>query len=272
MHRREPLVEVHPDDGEHYGLEHGALASVVTATGEATFRVALTDIQRRGEVFVPMHWSDLTASSGRTGRLVESIVDPHSGQPAFKNVAASIAPVRPQWRAFLVTRDPIRPGADYWSRAKIEGGWLYELAGRGALDPDKMLPAGPRREVNDRNRGMLRVVVPAQAGGLEAALYVTRNGQLPDREWIVRQFRAPDASAVELLAGRPSTPPAERGKLVCVCFDVGEKEILAAVDGGATSVKQVCAATLAGTNCGSCRTIIAGLLKRSTETTMEPVE
>ncbi|WP_305098523.1 nitrate reductase [Croceibacterium aestuarii] len=269
LHRREALVEVHPDDGGLYQVEHGGLAKVVTATGEATFRVALSDAQRRGEIFVPMHWSDQTASSARVGLLVEAIVDPHSGQPAFKNVAASIAPVHPEWRAFLVTRDPVRPHADYWSRAKIEGGWLCELAGSGILDVDALLPAGLRHEASDRSRGMLRVVVSADDGQIEAALYVTRAGSLPDREWIVRQFPAPDASAVEWLAGRASAPPADRGKLVCVCFDVCESDILASLDDGATTVKQVCSVTQAGTNCGSCRTIIAGLLKRKSETSLE---
>ncbi|MXO61006.1 molybdopterin-dependent oxidoreductase [Altererythrobacter salegens] len=271
MHRREALVEVHPEDGATYGLEQSGLARVATARGEAIYRVSLTEAQRQGEIFVPMHWSDLTASSARTGLLVEPIVDPHSGQPAFKNVAASIAPVHPDWRAFLVTRDPVRPEADYWSRAKINGGWLHEIAGSGELDADALLPAGPRREASDPKRGMLRLVVTDRDGGLAAALYVTRNGQLPDRDWIVRQFAAPDAGTTELLAGRPAAAPAERGNLVCVCFDVGECDIMKALEEGAETVKDVSSATRAGTNCGSCRTIIAGMLKRKKQSSLEPV-
>ncbi len=49
-------------------------------------------------------------------------------------------------------------------------------------------------EVTDLARGMLRVAVTDADGALLALLFVTRKGSLPDRDWIVRQFAAPDAS------------------------------------------------------------------------------
>ena len=272
FHRREPLVEVNPHDAGTLGLTDGAIARVATRQGEALYRVALSAGQRRGEIFVPMHWSDLTSGAGRTGKLVEPITDPHSGQPAFKNMAAAIEAVQPDWRAFLLTREPVQPEADYWARSRIDGGWLLELAGDGELDAEALLPLGVRSEARDDVRGMLRIVVAAKDGGSLAALYATRAGQLPDRDWVIRQFAESSASPTELLAGRPSAPPIDRGDLVCVCFDVGEKDILRAVDAGAANVGQVCSATRAGTNCGSCRTIIAGLLKREHGHLPEPVE
>jgi assimilatory nitrate reductase catalytic subunit len=260
IHRREPLLEVHADDAAAAGLEDGRLARIATAHGESVFRVAISPGQRRGEAFVPMHWTDAMSSGGRTGRLVHDARDPHSGQPAFKNVPAAIAPVASDWRAFLVSRRPVEPAAGHWTRARIAGGWLHEIEGAGAVAFDGLLPPGTRSEVADGKRGMRRICVTDAAGMLVAALYLTRQGKLPAREWVERQFAAPGASPLELLAGRPAVPLPDRGPLVCLCFDVGEREIGAAAAAGACSVEAVGGATRAGTNCGSCRPLIARLL------------
>lgn len=63
----------------------------------------------------------------------------------------------------------------------------------------------------------------------------------------------------ELLAGRAATPQADRGPLVCVCHDVSETAIRIAVEHCADSVAAIGAKTCAGTNCGSCRPILARL-------------
>ena len=266
LHRREPLLEVHPADAKANGLTDDGFARAHTAHGQATYRVRFHDGQRPGEVFVPMHWSGLTGGQSGTGRLVHPLVDPVSGQPAFKNVAARITPVVPGWRAFVLTREPlsapILASAIYWAQARIEGGWLTEIAADGAVDLDGLLPEGARGEAADRKRGMQRIVVQGADGSLEAGLYLTRSGVLPARDWIVRQFARPDAAIVELLAARPSVPAPDRGALVCVCHDVCENDLLTAIGTGSDNVKAVGEATRAGTNCGSCRTIIASLIDR----------
>ncbi|HWW69492.1 MAG TPA: nitrate reductase, partial [Duganella sp.] len=75
-HREEPLVEVHPDDAARLDIADGALARVSTPRGESLYRVAVTDAQRSGELFVPIHWTDRTSSGGRTGLLPRPLVDP----------------------------------------------------------------------------------------------------------------------------------------------------------------------------------------------------
>ncbi len=263
-HRREPLLEIHPDDAAVYGLQDGGLGKVMTAHGEAVYRVTLSVGQRRGDIFVPMHWTDAMGSTGRTGRLAQPLVDPVSGQPAFKDTPAAVAPVETEWRAFLLTSDDnVAPDVPHWTRSKVEGGWLAELAGDGAIDADALLPSGERSEVVDLVRGMRRLVVRGDDGQLAAALYITRSGSLPPRDWIVRQLSAPDAGQREWLAGRSAVPQADRGPIVCVCYDVGEQQVLAAVGEGAITVADVGARTRAGTNCGSCRPLIARLIEEA---------
>lgn len=260
-HRREPLVEVHPEDASHHDLAHGGLARVSTAYGSSVYRVEVTDAQRVGDIFAPMHWTDVTSGGGRTGRLAQPLVDPVSGQPGFKDTPARIEPVSPSWRAFLVSRDPIVLDEMYWVRSRIEGGWLTELAGLGTIDIASFLPAGQQSEVADVARGMRRIAVSDVDEGLIAALFMTRGGELPAREWIAAQLGTDGAQLSEWLAGRPAAPQPDRGPLVCVCHDIGEQQVLEAMNGGATNVTKVGECTRAGTNCGSCRPIIARMIK-----------
>ncbi len=269
QHRREPLVEVHPDMLARFGLDDGGLAEVETAQGKSVFRVAATDTQRRGDLFVPMHWTDQTSSGGRTGLLPAQDRDPLSGQPGFKNTPATIRSWQPRWTAFLVSKDAsATPPCRYWTRIRAAHGWLIEMAGDG--DPQAMLamlPEGQRAEVSDARRGILRAAV-LSGGRLQAALFLSRTGGLPLRDWLVEQLGGEGAAMVELLAGRPAAPQADRGPIVCACFDVGMKTIVNAIRTAAlVSVDQVGAALGAGTNCGSCRPAIARML----ETERSPV-
>lgn len=261
QHLREPLLEIHPADAEDRGLSDGALARVETANGASVYRVRLSQAQRRGEICVPMHWTDVMAGEGRSNRLSSQAVDPISGQPGFKNSAAQVAAVSTQWRAFLVRRDPVAPeGVLYWTRSRVKAGWLYELAGDGVIDIGVLLPEGHRLEVADAVRGMRRIAVRGEDGALLAAAYLTRSGSLPEREWVAGQLGSDEASTMEWLAGRPITPLPDRGALVCICHGVGEMDIAMAANDGAATVAEVGVCTRAGTNCGSCRPAIARLL------------
>jgi assimilatory nitrate reductase catalytic subunit len=271
-HRREPLVEVAASDADRLGLAQGGLARVATASGAALFRVAVREGQAPGQAFVPMHWTDAMAGAGRTGALMPQATDPHSGQPGFKNVAAKLAPVVSDWRAFVLSRDAVAPAAAYWVRSRIPGGWLTELEGMGAANLAPLLPHGAVSEVSDPARGMQRLAVSAPDGALLALAYVTRTGTLPSRDWLVRQFASGEAALGELLAGRPAQPQADVGPLVCVCHDVGEVAVRAAICSGAETVAAVGQATCAGTNCGSCRPLIARLIAEQRQTMQEAAE
>lgn len=272
MHRREPLLDIHPADAASRALGDGDLARVTTSQGNSVFRVHVTEDQSPGTVFAPMHWTDRTSSGGRLNRLPDQSVDPHSGQPGFKDSAAEVAKIMPDWRAFLVSRDrPELPQLLYWTVSRVESGWLSELSGEGMAELDLLLPDGERLEATDMRRGMRRIVVRDGEGKLAGALFITRNGELPERSWIVSQLANHDdeVDGVQLLAGRPRLPAADKGPMVCVCFGIGTLEILRTVsEQRLTTVEQVGAALSAGTNCGSCRPQIAQLLAQPVEDDM----
>ncbi|MGN6818715.1 MAG: molybdopterin-dependent oxidoreductase [Sphingomonas sp.] len=261
-HREEPLVEIRPEDAARLDVADGGLARVSTPQGESLYRVAVTEAQRPGELFAPIHWTDRTSSAGRTGLLPRPLVDPHSGQPGFKATPAAIAPVATDWRGFLLARGELTamPDCLWATRVAVPEGVLWELAGNGAFTPiERLLPAGERIEAADPARGSRRIAI-LKDGRLAAVLFVTTTGTLPPRDWLIAQLSAP-AVAPTLLAGRAPGASMDRGPIVCVCFDIGTRTIVDAIRrDGLADVAAVGAALRAGTNCGSCRPAIARLI------------
>jgi assimilatory nitrate reductase catalytic subunit len=270
QHRREPMVEIHPEDAAELKIAADDLVQVSTPQGSSVFRALLCEGQRRGEVFTPIHWTDRQSTGGRSGLLPRPLVDPVSGQPGFKQTPARLEKLAPEWRGFVIARDvPDTIPAAYATKARVPQGWLVEVAGDGdpAVLAKAVLPRGERVETLDKARGGLRAAV-LEDGRLIAALFITRSGQTPSREWLIDQLAAADmASSIELLAGRPAAAQADRGPIVCVCFDVGMKTILDAIGAqGLVSVEAVGQALSAGTNCGSCRPAIQRLIGETGKT------
>ncbi|MDB5713807.1 MAG: nitrate reductase [Sphingomonadales bacterium] len=267
QHRREPLVEVHPDTMARARLVDGGLASVETPHGTSIFRVASSTGQRRGDLFVPIHWTDQTSGGGRAGMLPGQDRDPVSGQPGFKNTPAKITPYVAEWTGFLTSRErPAAPDCSYWTRVRSTHGWVMEIAIDG--DPGlltALLPEGDRAEMSDARRGVVRSAVVVD-GRLQAALFMSRNGGLPPRDWLAAQLDGVAVSITEILAGRPAMPAPDRGAIVCVCFDIGMTTIVDAIAAQTlVTVEAVGKAINAGTNCGSCRPAIAQLLALTRE-------
>jgi assimilatory nitrate reductase catalytic subunit len=273
-HREEPLVEVHPSDCETFDLEEGDIARVATPQGQSLFRVLKSDGQRPGEIFTPIHWTDRQSTGGRTGLLPRPLTDPYSGQPGFKSTPARIQKVAMAWRGFLIVRGeaPTWPPSLWATKITVLGGALYELAGEG--DPtllESCLPNGLRVEAVDKSRGSYRIAI-LNEGRLSAVLFVTRDGELPARDWLIAQLCEPQASPM-LLAGRAPGVQPDRGAVICVCFDIGLKTIVAAIaDQRLTDVAAIGKSLGAGTNCGSCRPALARILAASVEEKVHAAE
>ncbi|HEY2048147.1 MAG TPA: molybdopterin-dependent oxidoreductase [Caulobacteraceae bacterium] len=273
-HAPEPFVEAHPADVEALGVKDGALVRVQTAGGEAVAIARLTDRQRRGGIFMPMHWTDAFAPSGRANPLVAANLDPISGQPEFKHTPARLRPYRETWRGFFLSRRaaPAPDGLDLvWRRVPEEACQRHEFAGRG----DGAEREGLRRRLTRALAGepvtYEDVAVGARReawvrdGRLEAVLFFTATGRLPPRDWLADLFARESLDAEArgaLLSGWAPGAPADTGPTVCACLRVGTRRIEAAIGSGAASVEAIGAATGAGTSCGSCRPEIGRLIAK----------
>jgi len=129
-HSYEPYVQMHERDAQKYQLQFGGLARLSSRDGNMLARVQISDEQRIGSVFVPMHWNDMLARSARVDALTAAITDPISGQPEFKHTPVYVEPYRPAWQGFVLSRARLAlPEAAYCACTQGAGYWRHEIAG-----------------------------------------------------------------------------------------------------------------------------------------------
>ena len=262
-HRPEPFVEIHPLDAAREGLETRSLAIIESRWGKITARVDVTDSQQTGCLFVPMHWTDQLSSCGRIGAVVNPVVDPYSGQPESKQTPVTITPFRARWYATVLSVNALTFDAvDYLVKSKGNGFIRYELASESA-PPDwprwsrnlLLGTDGDWLEYNDPNAGSYRAAAIVDKR-LHGCILISRSWRLPDPGWLATLFEKDQISRGErlnLLSGLPPKGQQDVGRIVCSCFNVGEKSILQAIrDNDLENVEQIGQMLSAGTGCGSC--------------------
>lgn len=279
-HIAEPFAELHPRDAQTLGIESADLVELESPHGKVLLRALVSERQARGSVFAPMHWNDQFASQARIDVVVAPVTDPYSGQPASKNVAVRARRFEAKAYGFAISRvRPDAPDCAYWATAKADGGYRMELA--FAEEPQdwtlwarqvfgieaRVEPLG----YSDRQTGDLRLAF-FDGDILLAALFVARQPVAVARNWAISQLaeRHEDLRMrFALVAGRPGAGRADPGATVCSCFNVGVNQITAAIREGCRSVEAIGKALNAGTNCGSCRAEIRGIIDGCLKTAAE---
>ncbi len=270
-HIAEPFAELHPRDAVGIGLGNAGLVELESPHGNTIVRALITDRQARGNIFVPMHWNDQFSAKARIDTLVPPLTDKVSGQPASKNVAIRARRFEASFYGFAVSVEkPATPQADYWALAKAEGGWRIELAFATEVadwtawcrDTFALCPDAEPLGYADRQTGDRRLAF-FDGDRLLAALFLAREPVAVARNWAVSQLSAEHGNLRKrftLVAGRPGAGGPDPGATVCSCFSVGVNQIFAAVRSGCHTVEAVGKQINAGTNCGSCRAEIRGII------------
>ena len=270
-HIAEPFAEIHPGDAKALGIGEADLVRVGSERGEIVVRALITDRQQRGNIFVPMHWTDQWASGARVDRLVAPDVDPVSGQPALKNTAVDLTRFDADQYGFVVSRQrPAFDNAAYWAVARTGGGWRAEFA----LSEDReevqhficallgVDTATPLLSFTDPTNGVTRHAA-FDGTSLLGAVFLSRQPVAVSRSWAADQLEQDYAnlsSRWRIIAGRPANDMPDKGAIVCACMSVGVNDIISAISGGCGSVYAVARTTSAGTNCGSCKAEIKVIL------------
>jgi len=258
-HRAEPYVEVHPQDAAVFGLAAGEIAELSNRHGTAWLRVRIEPGQRRGSVFVPMHWNDQFAARARVDALVTAHVDPHSGQPELKHASVTMRPLPSRWRGVLLSRAPLDlPRSHYWARVPVANGWLYWLAGEDTFDAVRarfqaLLPAEANMQFIVDDARELRQAWLVD-GCLDAVLLLGERELVPDPWWLagrLGQLLDNDERRV-LLSGKPPGEQLAQGAMICTCFQISEMVIRTAIGEGCRTSAALGEKLRCGTNCGSC--------------------
>ena len=288
-HLCEPFVQIHATDAQHQQLQDGELARLTSRHGTMLARVQVSEDQRPGSVFVPMHWNDAFAKSARVDALVAPITDPISGQPESKHAPVRVEPYRPAWQGFVLSRTRLDlADASYRACTLGSGYWRHEIAGEVLPDvwrdwvqaaagnigaPARLVdarqpgghPSANWIEYRDAAMGRYRAAC-LQDGKLEVVFFIAPDQRLPEREWLGSLFAQPQLAAADLAGLLSARPPkgavSDTGRIVCACNSVGEKTILHAIKAqGLQSIEAVGQCLKAGTGCGSCVPEIRRLLE-----------
>ncbi|KXG84008.1 nitrate reductase [Agrobacterium bohemicum] len=279
-HIAEPFIEMHPRDAMEAGIDSADLVEIESPLGKIIVRALVTERQARGNLFVPMHWNEQFAAHARVDTLVPPVTDPYSGQPASKNIAVKMQRFQAEAFAFAVTQEkPQHLDCTYWALAKAEGGYRLELAFEEAPEDwinwsRTVFGIAPQIEpigYADNSSGQIRLAF-FDRDTLLAALYVANTPVAVARNWAISQLavRHTDLrTRFSLVAGRPGAGKSDPGATVCSCFNVGVNQITSAIREGCHTVEAIGKTLSAGTNCGSCRAEIRGIIEGCLKTAAE---
>ncbi|SCA56858.1 Nitrate reductase [Candidatus Terasakiella magnetica] len=275
-HLHEPYLDIHPDTALKEGLKKQDLVKVESKWGEAILRVKTCDTVKPGELFMPMHWNDENSAHAVVGRLVNPVTDPFSGQPESKHTPVNVSKFQPDWHGLLFSREKIETsGFVYWTRSRSNGCYVYDLAGLG--EPSNwdeyasfLLGEGELLSMEDKKRKHHRYAVIKDNVPSGVLITSENQGNIPTRNWIAGLFDQSEVSMEErisLLSAKPVGDVAEKGAIVCSCFNIGLFQIQRAIaDEGKVSVEAIGQHLKAGTNCGSCQSEIKDIIAQATTT------
>ena len=262
-HHPEPLVELHPCDSKPLGIVDGQIVKLsshdLKVKGELLVRVKLSRLQRRRELFMPIHWSSSNSNQGCVSKLVMPNFDPISGQPAFKHSTVTIHSWVSHSEAMLVLKAPLDLSlCPYQIKQPIAGGYCYYLA--SPEQPEQLferinqwLKDNSETKIesfsaSDPNQQLFRQSY-LKAGELVSGLCVARNkAQLPDG-WISQFYCLDDAKRYFI---SNNIKALKQQKTFCQCLNIPLKDIEDALESGELNIAEIRAKTGAGGGCGSC--------------------
>ena len=264
-HFAEPFIQINAEDAHRLNVTDKELLQLDNLGASYIGRALITDEQRVGEIFVPIHWNDSFSKSAKVSSLINPVTDKLSGQPEFKQCPVDISAFNAKWSGYLISKTPVTLTTDYWTIATIESGVKYALADKSELpfslnnSEDFLQVYYPHISdwvvLEDDKKNTLRI-----AGFIDDELVCFFSGSTDtsikySTQFIEKQIgQKHDAkSRFKLLSALDSDGSLDVGEIICSCFQVGEKTIKEAVlSGGCSSVEALGEKLKCGTNCGSC--------------------
>jgi len=235
--------------------------------GELLLRAESSPEQRRGDVFIPMHWGSRFMSGAGANALTLAAFDPHSKQPELKHAAVEVARVELPYELVALRRLDDGAGLERL-QSQLSRFPLASLSLFGRESACAMLRARSDApfELAELDRaidesGLRSVSYKDPARAIAKRIWIDANGRIVGARlagdtgaaaWLKEQMQngvpVPPALA---LAPRPTGAAVPRGRIVCNCFEVSETDIYAEVGRGA-DLPALQRSLKCGTNCGSC--------------------
>lgn len=288
-----PYVGINPADASAHKIADEQIVELSNQYGRFHARASFDSGVQPQSLFVPMHWTGQNSSLGRVAAIVNPYTDPVSGQPESKQTPVTIAPLEFEFSGMLLIRDlenadmelGIRKfdikdiDVDYWIKNRVDdgaaaAGYRYELAHNQSLDWRSLFEStfGDQAqflEYRDIQNQITRIAVMVAGKIMAMAYQEKRRSNLPGSAWLSGLLQQDNINAVGLLSGRQEQDDSAtrlKGRLICSCFAVGERQICAAIESGADSAEKLGDLLRCGTNCGSCIPELKQMIRHSDKT------
>jgi len=154
---------------------------------------------------------------------------------------------------------------EFWTKARTSYGMSFQFANTSP-EIDILHWCQTMSQISGEwlqfTQANTRYIICLQAGKLVFLCYSSATTPLIESAWlehIFSQTTLPESEIISLLSGISSDVFA-KGKQICSCFNIGEKEIISAIEHGCNSVEQLGDTLKCGTNCGSCKSELSVLL------------
>jgi assimilatory nitrate reductase catalytic subunit len=292
-HVPEPSLDLHAQDMARLKLSDGDLAYVTSRRGSIVVPVKTSSQVHNSQAFMAMHWGEeFLSGSTSTGErmtgvnaLTSPAFCPTSKQPELKHAAVKILKAELPWRLLavawlpegsaLTAREQLRELMPAFAFASCvpfgreRSGVLFRAAAHEAA-PDALLlqleailglSSAEVLHYADKKRGQrrsMRLQADGDSTKLQGFLLA---GDISAEAWVktLLQDELPAQAYGRLLLAPGAKAPValtSRGKQVCSCFDVSERQIETALEAATGSDVERLAAVQnqlrCGTNCGSC--------------------
>ncbi|MBA6350807.1 nitrate reductase [Colwellia sp. BRX9-1] len=268
-HTDKCYLYINPDDAARLSIVDDEIVNIASNTGQAKVHAKLDKNQRSNECFMPIHWNKQFASSANVNNLYESITDPFSGQPEMKHGAIALSKTDfVQFGQLHLSEEFIvqcQMSNDFWNKARTHYGLSYQFANI-ELESDLLNWCQTSSHISGEwhqfSQAGTSYIICLQANKLVFLCYVSTTQPRIESAWLNYAFgqsSLSEANIKSLLAGT-SSEEFSKGKQICSCFNIGEKDIVGAIKGGCSSVEQLGEGLKCGTNCGSCKSELAALL------------
>lgn len=273
-HAEEPVLSMYLGDMLRRQLKSGDIVKLQSKSGALNIRVQANEEMMPSQTYLPMHWGSNTMRGGGCNVLMPSAFDPISKQPELKHAAVRVEKLDLPWKLVAMRRGdvlnrmealrPLLTSFEYAScglSGRDQGIVIFRAAHTENVDPailkeiDQILALDDELSTityQDSKRGIDKriVIEQGQLAGVRLA------GEILAAEWLKEHLiNHHNIKEVQRWALAPvSTPPlsgAGRGKIICSCMDVSEREINDVIALGA-DLDGLKDRLKCGTQCGSC--------------------
>lgn len=273
QHTEEALLSIHASDAKALHLKNDDLVEVMSAQGiPVLLPIYVDDTQRKGDLFVPIHWSKASSSHVAIGELFSDANDPISGQPELKHAAVSISKAKIAQYAHIVSVQQIptillQEIGDYWSSTKLNNCSLYRVAlfaenNQWMNDIQKKLTSTETMfSANLNEHGNTSLAIKDER--LTLMVHINKIRSPLNSQWLDYVFSLNPIEPKQLhhLIRYEPDDDFKQGNIICSCHSVRLNTIKNAIKEGATSVELLGEKLKCGTNCGSCKGELAGLIE-----------